>query len=612
MKTEADPTAPKRPRKARTGAAEEGVPEDAWKRVHPITPVLNGWRVIAIFLAIVLFQNLEELVMLRDLLASGTAGKVLLILLASVIGGLAVVMLYAYLAWRAMTYAVTDQAVWLRQGIIFRKQRHIRLERIQAVDVTHPLLGRIFGLGKISVDAAGGADSSLSIGYLKDSVLNDLRAEILALAAGLRLHADEGEGEGVAARGNAPQFGVQGASEAAAARGEGGGEDRPATSPAAQDNVAARDNAAAQDSAATRGNAAAQPRAHSRAPEAPEDLVYEVPVPRLIMSKVLSPWFFGTILFTVALLAIAISVGMATRDYSVLVFLPAWLPFIAIGVSVIWTQFSREFNFQAAVSPDGIRIRRGLLEHRSETIPPRRVHAVEVTQPLLWRAKGWYRVEISQAVNRTDSDGSSTVSQALLPVGTEEDAIKALWLVLPDLGVQDVQAFFNAALRENKPSPYFIGITPRARVFDPIVGRRRGIALTSTCVVVRDGFFVREASFAAYERIQSVTTSMGPVESLARAASVRAGLVPGPVKLFMEHLSLEDALETTQTIVARCSERRAIEPPERWFARVHAEQAPAAGPVPTPGPEATPESAFAPEPTPDTGFAPELEQEPKE
>ena len=43
----------------RKGVVEEGVPLHAWQRVHPLTPVFNGWQVIAVLIAVVLFQNIE-------------------------------------------------------------------------------------------------------------------------------------------------------------------------------------------------------------------------------------------------------------------------------------------------------------------------------------------------------------------------------------------------------------------------------------------------------------------------------------------------------------------------------------------------------------------------
>ena len=43
------------------------------------------------------------------------------------------------------------------------------------------------------------------------------------------------------------------------------------------------------------------------------------------------------------------------------------------------------YGFTVAQSPDGIRIRRGLLGTVAETIPAQRVQAVRMIEPLLWR-----------------------------------------------------------------------------------------------------------------------------------------------------------------------------------------------------------------------------------
>lgn len=501
----------------RKGVVEEGVAPEAWRRVHPITPVLNGWQVIAVLFAFLLFQNVEVLLDLRSLMMSGNLGTIVLFAVGGFVGVLAMIMVYAYFTWRAMTFAVTDQAVWLRQGILFRSQRHVRLERIQAVDVVHPLLGRIFGLGKLSVDAAGGAGSSLAIGYLRDRDLSDLRAQILALAAGIDISQVPGEG-------------------------------------AAEPTSAEAEN---------------PPHAGgSLRLEAPEALVYSVPTNRLVASLLLSVWFVVSVLTLVALLIGAVVVTLKLGVGAGMALLPGWLPVVIVTATLAWTRFSREFNFQVAISPDGLRVRRGLLERRSETIPPRRVHAIRISQPLLWRKPDWYRVEISQAVHRAEGSGQSTVSHALLPVGTRDEALKALWLVLPDLGVEDVSEFFTQALQGSKPSPQFTAIAPSALLFDPLVRYRRAVATTGTCVVVRDGWMTRTASFAAYERIQSVATFTGPWSARRGLQGVRAALVPGPVGLSIAHLSGEDAARVAQTIVARCDISRASEPPERWFTRV--------------------------------------------
>lgn len=494
----------------RKGAAEEGVPAAAWRRVSPLSPVLNSWKAITVIAAVVVFQNVQSTIELGRFAASHGPARIILYVVAVAVGLFVAVGIFSYFSWRAMTYAVTDQAVWMRQGIIFRQQRHVRLERIQSVDVAHPLLGRIFGLGRLTVLAAGGSGSSVEIGYLSTSKLEGLRADILARAAGALASAtDDGEG----------------------------------------DNTADTPTRAAR--------------------EVPERLVYSVDTRTLIVSLLLGVGFIMSVV-TLAVATVALLIVAARVDWAYLtVALPAWLPLLVILVSTPWARFSQEFNFEAVVSPDGIRVRRGLLEQRADTIPPRRIHAVRLTQPLLWRRRNWYRVTINQAARDVDpSSGSSGTSHVLLPVGTREEAMMALWLILPDLGVDDPTTFFDQAVSGTKPVPSFQGIAAEARFLDPLVKGRRGIALTRTCVVIRDGWLTRTASFVPYARVQSVVQTQGPLERRLRVSNVIAGLVPGVIKMQMPHLADDVAATTCEVMVRRSGEHRVSEPPERWFQRV--------------------------------------------
>src|SRR5262249_52483710 len=73
-----------------------------------------------------------------------------------------------------------------------------------------------------------------------------------------------------------------------------------------------------------------------------------------------------------------------------------------------------EWNFVVAVAPDGLRLHRGLLETRSQTVPPGRVQVVAVERPLLWRAFGWVRatMHIAGVSHREPSERAA----GLLPV----------------------------------------------------------------------------------------------------------------------------------------------------------------------------------------------------
>lgn len=516
-------------RRRRSGAAEEGVSASEWRRVHPVTPVLNSWQALAALLAVVVFQNFEVLGQLRELAELGNLVTVLLILLGLLVAFLLLVGLYSYLAWRAMSFAVTDEAVWLREGVLFRKQRHVRLERIQAVDVTHPLLGRIFGLGRLTVEAAGGAGSSLVVGYLRDAPLWDLRAEILARAAGLKVDAPPVQ----------QRAGADGGVYAADSQHAGEGAQRTEA-----------------------------PRIQSRSLEAPEEVAYSVGAKTLILSLLLSGGVVVSFLLVLAVVVALIILAVVEGPAAASIALPSLIPMALVFGTFIWTRFASEFNFQAAVSPDGIRVRRGLLERKSETIPPRRVHAVTVYQPFLWRRRGWYRVQISQASGGEPGNKESFSSQVLLPVGTEAQAAQALWLVISDLGVAQPGEFLAAALRGVGPSPYFTGVPKRARLFDPLTYKRKGIALTETVVVTRSGWLTRTASLAPYERIQSVVGSYGPLAARRRLEGVQAALVQGPVVVALNNLSVQDGESIRSELVARSRQKRTQEPPERWFARV--------------------------------------------
>ena len=66
------------------------------------------------------------------------------------------------LSWRLTRYRVTAEALELRHGVLVRRQRRARLDRLQAVDVVQPLVARIFGLARLKLDVAGGAGSTSS------------------------------------------------------------------------------------------------------------------------------------------------------------------------------------------------------------------------------------------------------------------------------------------------------------------------------------------------------------------------------------------------------------------------------------------------------------------
>jgi putative membrane protein len=154
--------------------------DDGWRRLHPLTPLVRGWKVLAVVLAII--AQLQGQVVFREGLPSQRTALFAL-------GGLSVVGvvvgLYTLIAWRCARYQVDEHTLRLHQGVVFRQQRQARLDRLQAVDVVRPLLGRFFGLAELKVEVAGGKDSGINLAFLREEDATELRNTLLARAAGV-------------------------------------------------------------------------------------------------------------------------------------------------------------------------------------------------------------------------------------------------------------------------------------------------------------------------------------------------------------------------------------------------------------------------------------------
>ena len=103
----------------------------------------------------------------------GTAGLLVLILLA--------VSAYAYLAWTRLQFFYDDDGdLRITSGIVVRNERRVQLSRLQSVDVTQPLLARLFGLAELRPDVAGASSEKTTLRYLSIDDAQQLRAELLA------------------------------------------------------------------------------------------------------------------------------------------------------------------------------------------------------------------------------------------------------------------------------------------------------------------------------------------------------------------------------------------------------------------------------------------------
>jgi putative membrane protein len=472
--------------------APPAVADGEWHRVHPLTPAVQSWQALVV-LIVVAVQDIGQSA-LRQAAETGIepprdaswlrVGLPIVLVVAAVVVGLLV------LQWRFTRYRVTAEALELRQGVIARKQRRARLDRLQAVDLVQPLVARIFGLARLKLEVAGGSGSSIQLSYLTDTQARQLRNHLLAAAAGLEYETPH-------------------------------------------------------------------------APEAPERPVAEVPVERLITSILLD----AGVLVGVLVGAGAIVLGLVTAGIGAAA---GVLP-IAVGlVTFLWRRFAGAFGFTVTVSPDGLRLRHGLLERRAQTVPPGRVQAVRLSQPLLWRGQDWWRVTVNVAGYAGRGDNQSTENE-LLPVGTRQQAVTLLALVLPDLGVEpgeDALAVVTAGLEGSSPAADGYLPAPRQAFWvDPVAWRRTGVRVTHEALLVRRGRLRRHLDVVPHARTQSCALTQGPLQRALGLASLQVHSTRGPIDPLVPHLRVEDATRLLDDQAVRARRARRLAVPERWLER---------------------------------------------
>lgn len=293
---------------------------------------------------------------------------------------------------------------------------------------------------------------------------------------------------------------------------------------------------------------------------------YVLPTGRLVGSLALSS------ILVITLLSIASIIGlMIAFDDSLSIGL---LVALFGALATAWGQFNLNHGLKLFLTSDGIRIRRGLTTTTTQTIPPRRIHAVTISQPTLWRWKDWWKLEvlIAGAFGSDEIDSTSSLEKSvILPVGSRKDALDLLWTIIPDIGVEDVRSFFDDALVGVGPSPHFLGAPKNAKWLDPVVQPRNGIALTPTVAAVRSGRLSRRLTVAFHGHWQGLKTSQGPIQRRLELATLKLNLVSGPVHWDGKNFSLTDVhnlLEEERNwgLRARAADDR--ESIEEWARRV--------------------------------------------
>ncbi|MGW1502862.1 PH domain-containing protein [Streptomyces mirabilis] len=424
------------------------------RRLHPVTPFRRAWAPVAVVAGWAVHDPNQAQEQLTRLTTTA-----LLIGLAVIVPAAA---LYGFLSWWFTHFAVTETELRIRTGLLFRRTAHIRLDRLQAVDVTQPLLARVAGVTKLKLDVIG-TDKKDELAYLGEDEARALRAELLARAAGFA------------------------------------------------------------------------PETAHEVGEAPVRQLLHVPAGFLAVSLVLTGATWGSL---AAALVVPPFLWFAT--HSVWTVLATGVPLLgAAGASSVG-RFVGEYDWTVGESPDGLRIDHGLLDRTHETVPPGRVQTVRIVEPLLWRRRGWVRVELDVA-------GSS--NSVLVPVAPREAAESVIARVLPGVTVP------SALSRPPRRAWWCV----------PLWWRGYGLAVTDTVFAARHGLLRRRLSLVPHAKVQSVRLTQGPWERFRGVADVHVDTGANQTVT----ARLRDAAEAAELLQAQADRSRTGRRearPDRWMA----------------------------------------------
>ncbi|MBX6356939.1 MAG: PH domain-containing protein [Micromonosporaceae bacterium] len=453
-------------------------------RLHPLSPLLHSAKTLAVIVAAISWRGFAQLGLARWLV----------VVVAVLFGAV----LLSVVSWLVTGYQVVGRELRVREGLLWRRSRAIPLDRLQAVDVVRPALARLVGLAELRLEVVGASKAEAPLAYLSVAEAAALRTRLLALSA---------------------------AASAPAAEPVPAAHAVPATDAVPAGTV----------SVARAAHAAGTLAATAAEPERP---VHRVVNQHVVVGQLLTPqaWLVPVgMAFVVLQFAFEGSrtfVGIASTITAL----------VGVAVQPV-RRVLDDWDFRISTAPAGLRLRHGLLDTRSQTVPLSRVQAVGVTWPLLWRPKHWLRCRIDVAgYGRPRARDEGGPANRLLPVGDLATARLVVSEVLPGVDV--------AALPLTRPPA-------RARWLAPVRQPILAAGLTDRVFASVDGPLTRELVVVPFARIQSVRVVQGPLQRRLRLATVHADTAGG-LHAVAHHRDVDEARALAAELAARARAARAV------------------------------------------------------
>lgn len=475
--------------------------------------------------------------------------------------------------WWFTRYSLDDLAIHRRSGFLFKKNRTIRLESVQSVDISRPLVARLLGLSELRFEVADGSSEALHIKYVSARKAEVLRRTAMA---SINLLRSEAAGRPVDVLPDSMQISAERMPDAnqlhqpfeASYEASYGAPLQDGAQQPAPEQSAPQHPGTQQPVASRRG--ARMPMPVTADPSQPP--IFRISNVRLIASIMLEHlvWLVPAVALMVGA---AVFAAMMAGESPFLIFmamLPGMFAPMVGYVVALWTRFDGAANFKITPSGQGgVTLRYGFTGTHTQNVMVERIQALAVEQSILWRAFGWYRIKMTIAgIGIEKNDNQKVVTRNVaLPVGNKQETLMVLRLLLPALDEAQAQVLLDTAdgsLKSQKPQVPAMIVTPSsARWMDLLTWKRNGVTTVGytagsvqastridsdaarssvgehtrgDLLLIRGGYFIRTLSIVPVSRVLSVSRGQGPLQRAFGCASVHFGTVPGPVRTLMMHL----------------------------------------------------------------------------
>ena len=493
------------------------------------------------------------------------------------LGVLLLILVAGSIDWWFTRYSLDDLAIHRRSGFLFKKNRTIRLESVQSVDISRPLVARLLGLSELRFEVADGSSEALHIKYVSARKAEVLRRTAMA---SINLLRSEAAGRPVDVLPDSTQISAERPPDAdqlhqpfeASYEAPYGAPAQNSTQQVAPQQgaqqLAPEQSAPQQPVASRRGTR--MPMSVAADPSRPP--IFRISNVRLIASIMLEHlvWLVPAVALMVGA---AVCVAIIDGESPFLIFmaiLPGMFAPMVGYVVALWTRFDGAANFKITPSGQGgVTLRYGFTGTHTQNVMVERIQALAVEQSILWRAFGWYRIKMTIAgigIEKNENQKLVTRNVAL-PVGNKQETLMVLHLLLPALDEGQAQVLLdtaNGSLNSQNPRVPAMIVTPSsARWMDLLTWKRNGVTTVGytagsvqastridsdaarssvgehtrgDLLLIRGGYFIRTLSIVPVSRVLSVSWGQGPLQRAFGCASVHFGTVPGPVRTIMMHL----------------------------------------------------------------------------